>query len=70
MKKTLLDDIVSHIAESVVQRFVKSRKGKEASQEEPRGKEPVSIEVLKLFEILIFQFWFLEISSGVGRLPP
>ena len=26
MKKTLLDDIVSHIAESVVQRFVKSRK--------------------------------------------
>ena len=54
MKKTLLDDIVSHIAESVVQRFVKSRKGKETNQQEPRGKEPVSIEVLKLFEILIF----------------
>ena len=53
MKKTLLDDIVSHIAESVVQRFVKSRKVKEASQQEPRGKEPVSIEVLKLFEIFI-----------------
>ena len=45
VKKTLLDDIVSHIAESVVQRFVKSRNGKEASQQEARGKEPVSIEV-------------------------
>ena len=51
MKKTLLDDIVSHIAESVVQRFVKSRKVKEASQQEARGKEPVSIEVLDDFHL-------------------
>ena len=51
MKKTLLDDIVSHIAESVVQRFVKSRKVKEASEQEPRGREPVSIEVFRCASI-------------------
>ena len=46
MKKTLLDDIVAHIAESVVHRFVKSRKddGDESELEE-RGSKPVSIEV-------------------------
>ena len=69
MKKTLLDDIVSHIAESVVQRFVKSRKVKEASQQEPRGKEPVSIEVFAFSEVAFF-ILVLRNFSGVGRLPP
>ena len=69
MKKTLLDDIVSHIAESVVQRFVKSRKGKEATQQEARGREPVSIEVFAFSGVAFFVL-VLRNFSGVGRLPP
>ena len=46
MKKTLLDDLVAHIAESVVHRFVKNGvKGEGGSDLQERGRKPVSIEV-------------------------
>ena len=63
MKKTLLDDIVAHIAESVVDRFVSSRKGKDGSQEQERGRKPVSIEVN------ISLFASTSKCKGAGRLP-
>ena len=57
MKKTLLDDIVAHIAESVVHRFVKSgkgEKGEDGTQRQERGRKPVSIEV---------NIWILHLLS-------
>ena len=64
MKKKLLDDIVAHIAESVVHRFVAGRKGKDGSEQQERGRKPVSIEVN-----ISLTFVSTSKCEGAGRLP-